>query len=138
MAPRTYYQLTQEHNDVFVDDLIAELLAQPGPYSELRFAQKVLGLTDTDTAALFDIRRQALAAWKTNGVPSKRMPQVASLASTARLLHRALRPAAIPAAVRCCAPNLNGASLLELGQRDGLDAMYAEVRDTFDLRRITS
>ncbi len=130
-------QLADTHDPLFVDEVVSALIREQSPYSQLQDAQQLLGLTITDTATLFGIKRQALADWAQKGVPVARLGQLDALVSAALLLRRSLRPIAIPTAVRRPAPNLGGRSLLQYGAQEGMDALYDEVRDTLDVRRMT-
>ena len=128
--------LTHQHDQQWIQSLIDHLLDEATPATELRFAQDLLAINDTQTARILNVTRQAVAGWHQNGVPTERLGEIADLTATARLLNRKLRPERIPGAVRRSAPNLDGQTLLELAASEGPGAMYREVKDTFDLRRI--
>jgi hypothetical protein len=96
----------------------------------------VWDLPAAGAAKVFGVSRQALAKWRTGGVPEDRLVVLADLAAATDLLLRYVRPDRIPAVVRRPAPVLGGASLLELAQ----DGRTAEVRGAVaamvDLRRV--
>jgi transcriptional regulator with XRE-family HTH domain len=92
----------------------------------------VLGLTQTELAALFGVRRQALDQWAARGMPSDRQEKVATLGAIADLLAAKLKRDRIPGVVRRAAPAYGGQSILEAIADGGEDRVLAELRDAFD------
>jgi len=74
----------------------------------------VWNLNQSDAAALFGVTRQAIAKWRTRGVPAGRLEAVADLSAATDLLIRHLKRDRIPAVVRRGSMQLGGRSLLDL------------------------
>jgi predicted transcriptional regulator len=105
--------LLAEHDSSWIAALTDELdRALSG--RQLERIMRLWDLTRTDLGHLFGVSRQAVSKWIDAGVPSERIPQVADLAAITDLLAHYLKRDRIPAVVRRPAPNLEGASLLEL------------------------
>jgi transcriptional regulator with XRE-family HTH domain len=92
----------------------------------------VLGLTQTELAALFGIRRQALDQWATRGVPSERQEKVATLGAIADLLAAKLKRDRIPGVVRRAAPAYGDRSILDAIAAGDEDRVLVELEDAFD------
>jgi hypothetical protein len=92
----------------------------------------VLGLTRTELAALFGVRRQALDQWAARGVPAERQGRVATLGAIADLLAAKLKRDRIPGVVRRAAPAYGDRSILEAIAAGDEDHVLAELRDAFD------
>jgi hypothetical protein len=90
------------------------------------------GLTETELAGLFGVRRQAIGQWRERGIPSARQAKAATIASTAELLSRQLKPERIPGIVRKPARAYGGLSALEMIERDRHDELHEIVRRSFD------
>ncbi len=123
--------------------------ALPGSADYQRFARAVLselsgagtglerlivawGLTVTDVARLFGVRRQAVQQWLDEGVPGARLPKLHTILEIADLLERNLLPDRIPGIVRAPGEAYDGRSMLELIQADRHDQLLDSVRRSFD------
>lgn len=101
--------------------------------------ERVLGtwqLSAAGAGRVFGVSRQAIAKWRTSGVPDDRLVALADLDAATDVLLRYVRPDRVPAVVRRKADLLGGASLLELAEAH----RYADVRrgaaHMLDLRRV--
>jgi predicted transcriptional regulator len=123
--------------------------ALPGTVDYQRFARVVLaelsgagtglerllaawGLTVTDVARLFGVRRQAVQQWLDEGVPGARQPKLHTILEIADLLERNLLPERIPGIVRATSEAYGGRSMLELLANDRHDELLESVRRSFD------
>ncbi|MGH2649596.1 MAG: hypothetical protein ACRDHS_08825 [Actinomycetota bacterium] len=100
--------------------------------SELDRLVDAWGLTITDVARLFGVRRQAVQQWLEEGVPAARQPKLLTLLEIADLLERNLRPERIPGVVRAPAEAYEGHSMLELIAADHHQELLESVRRSFD------
>ncbi len=92
----------------------------------------VLGLTRTELARLFGVRRQAPDQWAVRGVPADRQEKLATLGEIADLLAARLKRDRIPGVVRRAAEAYGGRSILD-AIADGDEAFVLdELRDAFD------
>lgn len=109
---------------------VADEISRTG--SPLEHIAGTLGLTQTELARLFGVRRQALDQWAVRGVPAERQEKLATLGEIADLLTVRLKRDRIPGVVRRAAPSYGGRSLLE-AIADGQETLVlAELRDAFD------
>lgn len=92
----------------------------------------VLGLTQTELAALFGVRRQALDQWQARGVPAERQEKLATLGEIADLLTAKVKRDRIPGVVRRNAPAYGNRSVLEAVAAGDEERVLAELRDAFD------
>lgn len=106
-------------------------LAEAGE-PELRRIQRVFGLSTTEAAALFGVRRQAVAQWLERGVPAARASKVTVVARTADLLGRMLVADRIPGIARTRAAAYGGRTMLEMIAQDRHDELLATVQASFD------
>jgi hypothetical protein len=121
----------------------------PGSVDYQRFARVVLaelsgagtglerlmaawGLTVTDAARLFGVRRQAVQQWLAEGLPGARQPKLHIILETADLLERNLLPERIPGIVRVPSEAYSGRSMLELIANDRQGELLDSVRRSFD------
>ncbi len=92
----------------------------------------IWNLSQSDAADLFGVTRQAIAKWRSRGIPAGRIEAVADLSAATDLLVRHLKRDRIPAVVRRGSTQLGGLSLLDLVNqgrtRDVLDACRAMFR----------
>jgi hypothetical protein len=93
---------------------------------------ETLGLSETELAALFGVRRQAIGQWRDRGIPSARQAKAATIAATAELLSRRLKAERIPGIVRKPAAAYGGLSALEMIERDLHAELHEIVRRSFD------
>ncbi len=114
---------------------LSELEAQVRPDPLERF-MTTWDLSASGAARVFGVSRQALAKWRTQGVPEDRLVALADLSAATDVLERYVRRERIPAVVRRPADLLGGASLLQLAEA----RRYADVRGgavaMIDLRRV--
>ncbi|HEX9824816.1 MAG TPA: hypothetical protein VGB51_10565, partial [Actinomycetota bacterium] len=113
----------------FARTVLAEL-SRAG--SELDRFVHAWGLTVTDVARLFGVRRQAVQQWLEEGVPAARQPKLLAIWEIADLLERNLRPERIRGAVRAPAEAYEGRSMLELIAADRHLELLESVRRSFD------
>jgi DNA-binding XRE family transcriptional regulator len=92
----------------------------------------VLGLTQTQLASLFGVRRQALDQWETRGVPADRQEKLATIGEIADLLAAKLKRDRIPGVVRRAAPAYGDRSILYAIAAGDEDRVLTELRDAFD------
>lgn len=101
--------------------------------------ERVMSVWDLSAAALarvFGVSRQAVAKWRSHGVPVDRAVTMADLGAATDVLERYLRKDRIPAVVRRRAELLGGVSLLELAETGDSAAVRRYVAAMFDLRRV--
>ncbi|MGH2714659.1 MAG: hypothetical protein ACRDM7_12385 [Thermoleophilaceae bacterium] len=91
----------------------------------------VLGLTQTELAALFGVRRQALDQWQARGVPAERQEKLATLGEIADLLTTKLKRDRIPGVVRRGAPAYGDRSIIEAIAAGDEERVLSELRDAF-------
>jgi DNA-binding transcriptional regulator YiaG len=92
----------------------------------------VLGLTQTELAALFGVRRQAVDQWAGRGVPAERQEKLATLGEIADLLAAKLKRERVPGVVRRAAASYGDRSMLEAIAAGDEERVLAELRDAFD------
>ena len=90
------------------------------------------GLTITDVARLFGVRRQAVQQWLEEDVPAARQPKLLAILEIADLLERNLLPERIPGVVRAPAEAYEGRSMLGLIAADRHQELLESVRRSFD------
>lgn len=100
--------------------------------SDLARVQAVFGLSVTELAELFGVRRQAAGAWLTTGVPSARRAKAATLAAVADVLAYRLKHERIPGIVRRAAAAYGGRSMLEVIAAGEEEWLLESVRESFD------
>lgn len=98
----------------------------------LELLQVTLGLSRTELAALFGIRRQALDHWEASGVPAERQEKLATVEGIADLLAAKLKDGRIAGVVRRPSSAYGGRSILDAIVDDDQDLVLAELRDAFD------
>lgn len=99
---------------------------------ELARIMRVFGLSLTETAALFGVRRQAVSQWLEAGVPSARASKVTVVARTADLLDRMLVGDRIPGIARTAAAAYGGRTMLAMIAEDRHEELLAAVQASFD------
>jgi hypothetical protein len=100
--------------------------------SDLARVQAVFGLSATELARLFGVRRQAVSAWLASGVPATRRAKVATVAAIADILAYRLRHERIPGIVRRAAPAYGDRSMVEVITADEQNWLLESVRESFD------
>jgi transcriptional regulator with XRE-family HTH domain len=113
----------------FCRSVADELERAEAPLARIR---TVLGLSRTELAALFGVRRQALDHWDANGVPAERREKLATIEEVADLLAAKLKRDRIPGVVRRPSPAYGNSSALDAIAADDQDLVLAELRDAFD------
>jgi hypothetical protein len=89
-------------------------------------------LSETELADLFGVRRQAVAQWRSDGIPSARQEKVATVASIADLLSRKLKADRVPGIARRAADAYDGLTMLEMVGHDRHGELLESVRESFD------
>lgn len=107
-------------------------LNHPDEQHPLRRLMDAFGLSKTELASLFSVRRQAVDQWLERGVPSERQEKVQTLVAIADLLERKLKPGRLPGAARRPADAYGGKTMLELIAADRHRELLELVRDSFD------
>lgn len=130
-VPRTARSALPQPDDYarFARTVVAEL---SGAGTGLDHLIASWGITVTDVARLFGIRRQAVQQWLGQGVPTARQPKLLAILEIADLLERNLLAERIPGIVRTASDAYDGHSMLELIADDRQDELLASVRRSFD------
>ena len=100
--------------------------------SPLDTIAETFALSETELAELFGVRRQAVAQWRRDGIPSARQEKVATVASIGDLLSRRLKAERVPGVARRAADAYNGLTMLEMISRDRHGELLESVRESFD------
>jgi transcriptional regulator with XRE-family HTH domain len=98
---------------------------------ELDEIRSAFGLSEVELAGLFGVSRQAIAKWRTRGVPYERCADVARLRQLAEYFHRRFRSERVPQIVRNPGKGLRGKSVLETIAERGVDPVYAYLERLF-------
>jgi DNA-binding transcriptional regulator YiaG len=113
----------------FYRAVLEELERPEGPLERIR---KVLGISRTELAHLFGVRRQALDQWSARGVPGDRQEKLATLGEISDLLAAKLKADRIPGVVRRTATAYDGRTALAAIADGDEERVLAELRDAFD------
>ncbi len=113
----------------FYRAVVDELEAAASPLDRLR---SVLGVSQTELAGLFGVRRQAVDRWLEHGVPAERQEKLATLGEIVDLLSAKLSRDRISGVVRRAAAAYGDRTILEAIAADEQDAVLDELRDAFD------
>lgn len=113
----------------FIQAVRRELAASATP---LDMIADTFGLNDTNLAKLFGVRRQAIAQWRADGVPSARAEKVSVVASLADLMSRKLKAERVPGIFRRPARAYGGLSMEDMIAADRHDELLDSVRASFD------
>jgi len=100
--------------------------------SDLERIQTTFGLSATELAGLFGVRRQAVSSWLLQGAPAARAAKIATVAAIADILAHRLKPARIPGIARKPAPAYRGKTMLDLIAADRHEWLLESVRRSFD------
>jgi hypothetical protein len=92
----------------------------------------VFGVSRTELAHLFDVRRQAIEQWEARGVPGERQEKLATLGAIVDLLIAKLKPDRIPGVVRRPAAAYGDRSILEAISAGNEALVLDELRSAFD------
>src|SRR5579863_6874170 len=90
--------------------------------------RSIFGLSESELADLFDVRRESILGWRKKGIPEMRRASVARVLDIARVLWKILLPDRIPQIVRTPDEWLPQQTILETIRRDGVDPVYAYLR----------
>jgi hypothetical protein len=93
------------------------------------------GLTKTELAGLFGVRRQAIDGWLAHGVPAERQEKLVALLDIAHLLERKLKAERLPGVARRAAEAYGGETMLDLIAADRHRELLESVRASFDWAR---
>ncbi|CAN5524892.1 hypothetical protein BH20ACT15_BH20ACT15_14470 [soil metagenome] len=93
---------------------------------------ETLGLTETELASLFGIKRQAIGQWRARGLPSARQEKAASIAAICDLLGHQLRPERIPGIARRPARAYRALTMLEMIEADRHEELRGLIERSFD------
>ncbi len=100
--------------------------------SPLDRVASVLGVSRTELAHLFGVRRQAVEQWEARGVPGERQEKLATLDAIVDLLTAKLKTDRIPAVVRRPAAAYGDRSILEAITAGNEALVLGEIRNAFD------
>jgi hypothetical protein len=89
------------------------------------------GLSETELADLFGVRRPSLAGWREHGIPQARQATAERMHDLARVFRREIIESRIPEIVRTRDEWLQGHTILETIRRDGPEAIYGYLRRLF-------
>lgn len=103
-----------------------------GDEPPLEHVQHVFGLNYTELGGLFGVTRQAAKDWLERGVPADRQDKVATVAGTADLLERKLKPDRIPGIARRPADAYHGKTMLALIAEDRHHELLEITRASFN------
>jgi transcriptional regulator with XRE-family HTH domain len=92
----------------------------------------VLGVSRTELARLFGVRRQAIEQWESRGVPGERQEKLATLNAVVDLLTAKLKPDRIPGVVRRPAAAYGDRSILDAIAAGDEALVIGELRNAFD------
>lgn len=91
----------------------------------------VFGLSESELADLFRVRRPSVAAWRETGIPQTRRATAERLAGLARVFAREVIPSRIPEIVRTPDAWLGGRSVLDVLASVGPDPIWAYLHRLF-------
>jgi len=123
------WQLDDREVVRFYRAVVDELSRSASPLDHIG---SIFGLTQTELAKLFGVRRQALDQWQARGVPAERQEKLTTLGEIADLLAARLKRDRIPGVVRRGAPAYGGRSILEAIASGDEEHVLSELRDAFD------
>lgn len=129
-----------EHHELTVDDVsvhrflrrVRHHLNHPDDENPLTRLMDAFGLSKTELAGLFGVRRQAIDGWLTSGVPAERQEKLVVLLDIAELLERKLKAGRLPGVARRPADAYDGCTMLELIAADRHRELLESVRASFD------
>jgi hypothetical protein len=103
-----------------------------GSEAPIERIRTVMGLSRTEAALLFGVRRQALDGWRQKGLPAERQEKVATVSAIVDLLSTRLKSDRIAAVVRRQAPAYGDRSILEAIEADAESEVLEALRQGFD------
>lgn len=89
------------------------------------------GLSETELADLFNVRRPSLTGWREHGIPQGRQATAERLQDLARVFRREVILSRIPQIVRTADDWLEGRTVLETIRRDGVEPIYGYLSRLF-------
>lgn len=89
-------------------------VALRGEAPPLDRVQEIFGLSNTDTASMFGVSRQAVQQWHERGVPEAHLERLDNLLALGELLERKLKPGRVPLVARRPADAYGGLSMLDM------------------------
>jgi transcriptional regulator with XRE-family HTH domain len=95
------------------------------------------GLSESELADLFRVRRPSVAAWRETGIPPTRRATAERLLALVRVFTREVVPSRIPEIVRTADAWLGGRSVLEVLASEGPDPVYAYLRRLFSYSQVS-
>lgn len=128
-AALAHWDVSDDAALLFITAVRRELTARRTPLDTIAEA---FGLTDTELGQVFGVRRQAVAQWRTDGIPAARAEKVAAAASLADLLSRKLKAERLPGIARRAADAYGGLSMLDMIAADRHAELLSLVRGSFD------
>lgn len=123
------WDLDERHVVGFYRAVLDELSRVTAPLDQIA---SVLGLTQTELAGLFGVRRQAIEQWQERGIPLERQEKLATIGEIADLLAAKLKRDRISGVVRRAAPAYGDRTILQAISDNDEDQVFAELRDAFD------
>ncbi len=91
----------------------------------------VFGLSESELADIFGIRRPSVAAWRVSGIPRLRRADAERLLDLARVMRAEVIPSRIPQIARTPDDWLDGRTMLQSIARDGVEPIYAYLHRLF-------
>lgn len=93
--------------------------------------REIFGLSETELADLFRVRRPSLTAWRETGLPQTRMATAERLLDLAHVFAREVIPGRIPEIVRTPDEWLGGRSVLTVVATEGPEPIYGYLHRLF-------
>jgi hypothetical protein len=93
--------------------------------------KQIYGLSESELADLFKVRRPSLAAWRETGIPKTRLASAERQLDLARIFAREVIRSRVPEIVRTRDDWLDGRSILEVLASDGPDPVYGYLHRLF-------
>jgi hypothetical protein len=129
-----------KHHALVVDEVNARRflrrvrfhLNHPDDEEPLGRLADAFGLSKTELAGLFGVRRQAIDGWLANGVPAERQEKLVTLLDIVELLDRKLKAGRLPGVARRPADVYDGHTMLELISTDRHRELLGSIRASFD------
>jgi hypothetical protein len=97
----------------------------------LDYISETFGLSDTELADLFGVRRPSLAGWREHGLPQTRRATAERLHDLATVFRREVIASRIPEIVRTQDDWLGGRTILQAIKVEGPEPIYGYLRRLF-------
>jgi hypothetical protein len=111
---------------------VRHFLNHPAARHPLHRIADAFGLSKTELAGLFGVRRQAVDQWLARGVPPERQEKVATLDALVDVLERKLKPGRLPGVARRPAAAYGGEAMLDLIRQNRHRELLDLVHTSFD------